>query len=219
MNGVHDMGGMHGFGTVEPEPNEPVFHATWEGRVLALNRAMGYTGVWTIDTRAAMRAKACRRRSISAVSYYQKWALSMEKLLIEHGLVGADEIAAGHSLRPGKKLKRKLNAADVPKALVARLVRAADAIRGAVQGRRPRAHEEHPSGDAYAPAALRARQRRRDRAGARLPRFPDTVAHRPGREPAMAIHRAVRRPRIVGRDADPTLKVSIDAFEPYLEPA
>ena len=49
MDGIHDMGGMHGFGTVEPEPNEPVFHADWEGRALALNRAMGYTGIWTID--------------------------------------------------------------------------------------------------------------------------------------------------------------------------
>ena len=48
MNGVHDMGGMHGFGKVEPEPNEPVFHAPWEGRVLAMQRAMSYTGAWNI---------------------------------------------------------------------------------------------------------------------------------------------------------------------------
>jgi nitrile hydratase subunit beta len=49
MNGVHDMGGMDGFGKVEPEPNEPVFHERWEGRVLALNRAIGGLGVWSID--------------------------------------------------------------------------------------------------------------------------------------------------------------------------
>ena len=66
MNGIHDMGGMHGFGPVEPEPNEPVFHADWEGHGLALNRAMGYTGIWTIDqTRAASRS--CRPTSISRV--------------------------------------------------------------------------------------------------------------------------------------------------------
>ena len=41
MNGVHDMGGMDGFGKVEPEPNEPTFHERWEGRVLAMVRAMG----------------------------------------------------------------------------------------------------------------------------------------------------------------------------------
>src|SRR5699024_8963735 len=49
MNGVHDMGGMDGFGKVEPEPNEPVFHAEWEGRVMAMMRAMGFAGAWNID--------------------------------------------------------------------------------------------------------------------------------------------------------------------------
>ena len=39
MNGVHDMGGMMGFGPVEPEPDEPVFHADWEGRVFGLTLA------------------------------------------------------------------------------------------------------------------------------------------------------------------------------------
>ena len=63
MDGIHDMGGMHGFGKVEPEPNEPVFHAPWEGRTLALKRAMGYAGIWTIDqTRFGMRS--CRRTFI-----------------------------------------------------------------------------------------------------------------------------------------------------------
>jgi len=49
MNGVHDMGGMHGFGPVQPEPNEPTFHSEWEGRCLALNRAMNFTRLWNID--------------------------------------------------------------------------------------------------------------------------------------------------------------------------
>ena len=43
-NTVHDMGGMHGFGPVVPEANEPPFHERWEGRVFALQRAMGFTG-------------------------------------------------------------------------------------------------------------------------------------------------------------------------------
>ena len=48
MNGVHDMGGMHGFGKVEPETDEPPFHAPWEGRVLAMQRAMVFTRAWNI---------------------------------------------------------------------------------------------------------------------------------------------------------------------------
>ena len=40
MDGVHDMGGMDGFGKVEPEANVPMFHADWEARVLAMVRAI-----------------------------------------------------------------------------------------------------------------------------------------------------------------------------------
>lgn len=49
MDSVHDMGGVDGFGKVEVEKNEPVFHAAWEGRVLALQRAMAYGRAWNID--------------------------------------------------------------------------------------------------------------------------------------------------------------------------
>ena len=49
MNGAQDMGGQHGFGPVEPEPNEPVFHAEWEKRAFALTLAMAAPGGWNID--------------------------------------------------------------------------------------------------------------------------------------------------------------------------
>ena len=116
MDGIHDMGGMHGFGKVEPEPNEPVFHSEWEGRALALNRAMGYTGIWTIDQTRYGIERLPPELYLSA-SYYKKWAIRLEKLVVEMGLADADEIEAGHALRPGKKLKRKLTAAEVPNTL------------------------------------------------------------------------------------------------------
>ena len=49
MDGMHDMGGVDGFGKVEPERDEPTFHAPWEGRVLALQRSLGYARAWSID--------------------------------------------------------------------------------------------------------------------------------------------------------------------------
>ncbi len=38
MNGGHDLGGIHGLGPIDPEPEqvEPVFHGEWEKRVFAL---------------------------------------------------------------------------------------------------------------------------------------------------------------------------------------
>ena len=84
MDGIHDMGGMHGFGKVEPEPNEPVFHAEWEGHCLAINRAMGYTGAWTIDqSRAAIEELPPDVYLTS--SYYRKWALRLENLWSSSG--------------------------------------------------------------------------------------------------------------------------------------
>ena len=62
MNGGQDLGGMHGFGQVEPEPNEPVFHAEWERRAFALTLAMGMPGGWNIDmSRFARENRAADR--------------------------------------------------------------------------------------------------------------------------------------------------------------
>ena len=46
MNGVHDMGGMHGFGSVQPEENEPVFHSPWEARMFGMAVAMESQGTY-----------------------------------------------------------------------------------------------------------------------------------------------------------------------------
>ena len=171
MDGIHDMGGMHGFGKVEPEQNEPVFHAAWEGRCLALNRAMGVIGAWTTDE-GRSGIEQLPPQVYLAHSYYGKWALRLENMVINRGLADADEIAAGHALRPGKAVKRKLGVADVRPRPDARLVRPASAGPGPLQGRRARAHQGDPPGNAYAPAALRARPHRHDRSVARLSRLP-----------------------------------------------
>ena len=152
-------------------------------------------------------------------SYYRKWALRLEKLLVEHGLAGADEIEAGHALRPGKPLKRKLTAADVPNTLSRGSFSAAGARRRALQARRPRAHQEHSSGNAHAAAALRARQVGVVEAIRGCHVFPDTVAIGKGDDPQWLYTVLFDGRELWGESADPSLKVSIEAFEPYLEPA
>ena len=100
MDGIHDMGGMHGFGKVEPEPNEPVFHAEWEAHCLAINRAMSYAGAFNIDqSRAAIEELPPDVYLTS--SYYRKWALRLENLLVKLGLADAEEIETGRALHPG----------------------------------------------------------------------------------------------------------------------
>src|SRR5262245_16001747 len=99
MDSVHDMGGMDGFGKVNAEPNEPVFHERWEGRVLAMSRAISALRLWTIDM-SRYGIELLSPSAYLASSYYERWFLRNVRLLTERGLIEADEIAAGHPLCP-----------------------------------------------------------------------------------------------------------------------
>jgi nitrile hydratase subunit beta len=218
MDGVHDMGGMDGFGKVEVEPNEPPFHEPWEGRVLAMQRAMGYAGAWHIDHSRYAQERLPPVTYLS-VSYYQRWALAMEKNVLERGYATPDELKAGHAQTPGKSLQAQAHARRGSGGTHAQLVLPPAAGPRAVQARRQGAHEEHPSGDAHAAAALRARQARHRRAVPRLPHVSGLGRVRQGDNPQWLYTVVFEARELWGDDADPTIKISIDAFEPYLERA
>ncbi|HSR22815.1 MAG TPA: nitrile hydratase subunit beta, partial [Candidatus Eisenbacteria bacterium] len=92
MDGVHDLGGMQGFGPVEREANEPVFHAAWEAAVLAMQLAGGSRGLFNIDEfRHGIERMA--PADYLRVTYYEKWLDGVTRLLVEKGVVGAAELA------------------------------------------------------------------------------------------------------------------------------
>jgi nitrile hydratase subunit beta len=218
MDGVHDMGGMDGFGKVVPEANEPPFHAAWEGRVLAMQRAMSYAGAWHIDMSRAAQEQLPPQTYLS-VSYYKRWELAMETNVIERGLAGADEIAAGHALREGKPLKRKLTGDIVQEGMTrGSFYRQAQAPARFKAGDRVRARNIHP------PTHTRLPRYARGHVGTvelvhGCHAFPDAVATDKGDNPQWLYTVVFEGRELWGPDCDPTVKVSIDAFEPYLEPA
>jgi nitrile hydratase len=218
MDGIHDMGGMHGFGKVELEPNEPVFHASWEGRCLALNRAMGAIGAWTIDEGRA-GIEELPPEVYLASSYYGKWALRLQNMLVKYGLAGADEIAEGHALHPGKALKRKLTLADVPATLTrGSFGRSASAPARFKAGDRVRAKNIHPATHTRLPRYARGHVGVIEAVrGCHV--FPDSTAVGAGENPQWLYTVLFDGRELWGENTDPTLKVSIEAFEPYLEPA
>ncbi|HEY6256699.1 MAG TPA: nitrile hydratase subunit beta [Xanthobacteraceae bacterium] len=216
MNGIHDMGGMQGFGPVAPEPNEPAFHGAWEGRVLALNRALGYARLWNIDmSRAAI--ENLPPDVYLTRSYYAKWLLRLEQLLLERGLVDADELATGRSRQPGKPLPRKLAAADVAAALTrGSYGRAPSAPARFKVGDRVRTRNIHPATHTRLPRYARGRVGIIECVrGCHV--FPDTVAIGEGENPQWLYTVRFDGRELWGERADPNLKVSIEAFEPYLE--
>ena len=93
MNGIHDVGGMHGFGAVEIEPDEPVFHHEWERRAFALTLAAGYLGRWNIDQSRHAREQMDPAAYL-ATTYYEHWLFGLERLLHEKGLVAHGELKA-----------------------------------------------------------------------------------------------------------------------------
>ncbi|MBX6425467.1 MAG: nitrile hydratase subunit beta [Variibacter sp.] len=218
MNGVHDMGGMDGFGKVEPEPNEPTFHAAWEARVMAMMRAMGAAGAWNIDMSRASRENLPPDVYLAS-SYYRRWALGMEQMLLEKGLVDSDELAAGRALRPGKPLKSKLTPEMIERVLTrGSFARPAPAPARFKVGARVRAKNMHPPTHTRLPRYVRGRVGVVELIhGCHV--FPDSAALGEGDNPQWLYTVRFDASELWGADADPTVKVSIDAFEPYLEPA
>jgi nitrile hydratase subunit beta len=217
-NTIHDMGGMHGFGPVEVEPNEPVFHEEWEGRVLAMQRAMGYARQWTIDGgRASL--ETLPPLIYLAASYYQRWFLGLEKRVVAHGLVGEDEIKAGKSLRPGRRLNRTLTEADLPNVLTrGNFERPAPAPARFKQGDRVRTRNINPETHTRLPRYARGKLGTIETIrGCHV--YPDTAAIGAGDDPQWLYTVVFSAQELWGEDADPTVKVSIEAFEPYLDPA
>ncbi|HEY1299832.1 MAG TPA: nitrile hydratase subunit beta [Stellaceae bacterium] len=216
-NSLHDMGGMHGFGPVEPEAEEPVFHARWEGRVLAMQRAMGFTGLWTIDGGRASLENLPPLEYLRS-SYYRRWFLGLEQRLLRRGLVDADEIAAGRSLRPGIGLNRKLSAEDARQFHWANFERRAPAAARFKAGDRVRARNINPVTHTRLPRYARGKTGTVEAVrGCHV--FPDTAAIGAGENPQWLYAVVFSARELWGEDADPAVKVSIEAFEPYLEPA
>ena len=195
----------------------PVFREPWEARVLAMVRAMGAAGAFNIDASRFYR-EALPPHVYLASSYYKKWLLGLEDLLIDRGYIAADEIAAGHATQPAKPLKRgKFTVNDVERIMVrGKFTRAAPAPAKFKPGDRVRARNIHPVTHTRLPRYVRGHVGvvERDH-GCHV--FPDSAATGSGENPQWLYTVVFDGAELWGADADPTVKVSIDAFEPYLE--
>ena len=152
-------------------------------------------------------------------SYYQRWALATEKNVVERGFAGADELQAGHALRAGKGLKRKLTA-DVVKQGMTRgsFFRQSQAPARFKLGDQVRTKNIHPLTHTRLPRYARGRFGVVELVHG-CHAFPDAVAIDKGDDPQWLYTVVFDGRELWGADADPTVKVSIDAFEPYLDPA
>lgn len=219
MNGGQDLGGTHGHGPVKPEPNEPVFHAEWEKRAFAITLAMGTPGGWNIDMSRFARENRPPAEYLS-MSYYQIWLAGIETLVKERELVTEKEIDAGHSLGPPKPVKRILAPGDVAKVLYrgGPTERQTNTSAGFKAGDKVRTKNINPLTHTRLPRYVRGRVGIIERViGYHV--FPDSNATGAGENPQWLYTVRFDGRELWGPDGDPTTKVSVDAWEPYLEPA
>jgi nitrile hydratase subunit beta len=93
MNGIHDLGGMHGLGPIRPEPDEPVFHEDWERRMFGLMVATFGGGQFNVDEFRHAIERMDPAHYLES-SYYEHWLSAVETLLVEKGVLTKDELAA-----------------------------------------------------------------------------------------------------------------------------
>jgi nitrile hydratase len=148
VDGVHDLGGIDGFGPADHSPDEPYFAEPWERRAFRL----------TIGSLGPLGANGGSfRHSIErmdpahylASSYYEHWLTAAATLAVEAGVVTTDELEdrAGGRFPISRPDRGSARADEVPKT----------DPRFAI-GDRVRVREWHPLGHTRAPRYVQGKR-------------------------------------------------------------
>jgi nitrile hydratase subunit beta len=219
MNGIHDMGGMQGFGPVQPEADEPVFHSRWEGRVYALRRLMNAWRRWNIDA-GRYSIECLPPTEYLRTSYYEKWLASLVSLMVKKGLVTLREVKMGHAESGTPKQTPPISAEGVLAMLAAGgpTARPAPAPARFSASQPVRAKTVNPTGHTRLPRYVRGRLGMIERDhGAHV--FPDSNAHFLGEQPQRLYTVRFAARELWGPTAKPADAVYLDLWEEYLDPA
>jgi nitrile hydratase len=219
MNGVHDMGGMHGMGPIEHEPNEPVFHTRWEARAFALTLAMGAWRKWNIDASRHSR-ELIPPAEYLRMSYYEKWIAGLVELSIKAGLITREEAESGSPAQGSPPATPPLTADKVATTLAKGGPASRDvAVAPRFQvGQRVRARNIHPAGHTRLPRYARGKVGMIDRDhGVHV--FPDSNAHFLGEKPQHVYSVRFAARELWGEQASPHDAVYIDLWDDHLDAA
>ena len=181
MNGIHDMGGMHGMGPIEYEKDEPVFHHRWEALSFGLNMAIRAARKWSIDT-GRYEIERIPPADYLRMSYYEKWIVRLEKLLVKFKMVYGSRARQRQTGRA--KMSPTITADRVPAMLRTGAPASrdcSDAPRFEI-GQQVRARNINPTGHTRLPRYARGKLGTIDRQhGVYV--FPDSSAHFLGEKP------------------------------------
>ncbi|MGH1416594.1 MAG: nitrile hydratase subunit beta [Pelagimonas sp.] len=224
MSRVHDMGGRFGDGAIPVGADaDPIFAENWHARALAVTLAAGALGQWNIDI--SRHARECLSpKDYARFSYYEKWLAGLADLLVQSGLVRAEEFTSGaDGLAPENVQQRRLLAENVAAVLAAggpadRVGAAAKfAVGDRVKTRRLARNTMVEGGHTRLPAyAAGAKGQVVLVHGCHV--FPDAAAHRLGEQPEPLYTVVFDAAELWGRAECSGDEVTCDLWESYLEP-
>jgi nitrile hydratase beta subunit len=216
MNGVHDLGGLHGFGPIEYEPDEPVFHESWEGRVFGMSLSLAGDDGPNLDA-ARHRSERLDPVAYFQNGYYGRWLAAVEMMLHEEGLLGVNELEtrlAGAAAQsdskplPPPRTDPPLRGLD--------FIREIDALPKYHNGQPVRTRNHQPAGHCRLPAYARCRPGTVVRVHEAMV-FADTNAHHQGENPEYVYTIEFDGEELWGEVAETRTVVNLDLFESYLE--
>ena len=207
MNGIHDMGGMDGFGAVSRVSDEAPFHSEWERRIFGLALA-AHVAANTDEFRHALERVPASRYLNS--SYYERWLDGVEILLVEKGRVSREEMAARGAEPPTPSQPPQHMAEGAAKAPRKRArFQAGDAVV---------ARNINPSGHTRLPRYVRGKHGVIWRDWG-LQVFPDSHAHGGGERQQHVYSVVFKARELWGDGASSRDRVHVDLWEDYLQPA
>jgi nitrile hydratase len=207
MYGIHDLGGIDGFGPVDVEPAEPCFHEPWERQLFAVSRA----AVAILDSAGQFRHSIERMDPVHYLnsSYYEHWATGIATALVESGHITREELEAR---APAFPLSRRLSPHAQPRPgpddIEPRFA-AGDAVR---------VRQWQWPGHTRCPRYVQGRRGTVVRLDGSAS-LPDVEAHSRSRRHTPTYSVRFDAAELWGDGAEPGASVHVDLWEPYLEPA
>jgi nitrile hydratase len=220
MNGIHDMGGMHGMGAIQHEKNEPVFHEPWEGRVYAMTRTIRAGGGRQNLDNSRHQIELLPPADYLRMRYYERWLARLVKQLVTNGVVTREELESGHATAGLPKETPRVMAAAVPEMVARRNSARRDTAVAPTfaVGQRVRARNINPIGHTRLPRYARGKLGVvvRDH-GVFV--FPDTNAEFSGEKPQHVYSVRFTARELWGEQASPRDSVHLDMWDDYLDHA
>ena len=218
MNGIHDMGGLHGFGPVLVETNEPVFHAPWEGRVYAMTQVLDTTGIYNLDEHRH-EIELMDAAAYLTDGYYGRWLFAMESILNRKNILRRAEVEAclaGEGLA-SMEIPRNWPLPAEMKIRWGAWRREVDVAPRFAVGDKVRVRNHQPAGHTRLPHYVRDKTGVVTVVNAQAWVYPDTRAHNAGENLQPVYNVTFTAEEVWGDAAEPNATLRVDLSEDYLE--